>query len=299
MAESLVNVRNVEMPGCVVDYFRDYDIDDERVFLPPYDLSLVNSLYKQQQLQKYDCYSSDELKEHLRQRRQVIANCGGTTTVDGGDEVGEKCIVTDDGLRPSIVTIINEVRSRLDTPSVDYDQVVIAGEGEPTLRMDALLAISRAVTRDNSDSNKNKMQKHPAVRVITNGLCCGIPNLGYLPNNLDRDGTIIPVHRHAILRDMTNAGITRLSVALNTANRHEYDVLMEPSCHTGGSVRPGTAHDLVCELIVDATKIGMDVEITGIDRPGIDKIETERLARMLLSVRKGDSHQRRSAVCWR
>ena len=314
VAETLVNIRNVEMPGCVVDYFRDYDIDEERVFLPPYDLPLVNSLYKQQQLQGD---SSDDLKEHLRQRRQVIADRG-TATVDGGDEVGETCIVTDDGLRPSISTIINEVRSRLGTSSVEYDQVVIAGEGEPTLRMDALLAISRAVTRDNSDINSSKndkIRKHPAVRVITNGLCYGIPNLGYSPNNLNRDGTVIPVHRHAILKDMTDAGITRLSVALNTANRHEYDLLMEPSCHTGGSdntgrrvvggstpqtlLRPGTAHDLVCELIVEATKIGMDVEITGIDRPGIDKIETERLARMLLSVRKGDGHQRRSAVRWR
>jgi hypothetical protein len=278
----------------VVDYFRDYDIDEERVFLPPYDLPLVNSLYKQQQQLQNDG-SSDELKEHLRQRKQVIANRGITTVADSHDELGETCIVTDDGLRPSILTIINEVRSRLDTPSVEYDQVVIAGEGEPTLRMDALLAISRAVTRD---SSKNKIQKHPALRVITNGLCYGIPNLGYSPNNLDRDA-LIPIHRHAILRDMTDVGITRLSVALNTANRHEYDILMEPSCHTSGSVRPGTAHDLVCELIVEATKIGMDVEITGIDRPGIDKIETERLARMLLSVRKGDSHQRRSAVRWR
>jgi hypothetical protein len=294
VAESLVNVRNVELPGCVVDYFRDYDIDEERVFLPPYDLPLVNSLYKQQQQQNGGGGSSDELKEHLRQRKP--------TNVGSRDEVGETCIVTDDGLRPSISTIINEVRSRLDTSTVEYDQVVIAGEGEPTLRMDAILAISRAVTRENSDDNsssKNKMHKHPALRVITNGLCYGIPNLGYSPNNLARVGTLIPIHRHAILRDMTDVGITRLSVALNTANRHEYDVLMEPSCHTGGSVRPGAAHDLVCELIIEATKIGMDVEITGIDRPGIDKIETERLARMLLSVRKGDSHPRRSAVRWR
>ena len=121
---------------------------------------------------------------------------------------------------------------------MEYEQVVIAGEGEPTLRMDALLAISRAMTRDNSDNNsssKNKMHKHPALRVITNGLCYGIPILGYSSINLDRDA-LIPVHRHAIVRDMTDADITRLSVALNTANRHEYDILMEPSCHTGGIV---------------------------------------------------------------
>ena len=125
---------------------------------------------------------------------------------------------------------------------------------------------------------------------------------------------------------MVEAGVTRLSVALNTANRHEYDILMEPCCHTGGGamaggggggadaindrggvagggqqalLRPGTAHDLVCELIVEATRVGMDVEITGIDRPGIDKDEVERLARLLLSARRGGDNQRQSPVRWR
>jgi hypothetical protein len=126
---------------------------------------------------------------------------------------------------------------------------------------------------------------------------------------------------------MLDAGISRLSVALNTANRHEYDLLMEPCCRTTGNgggammttgeggdggrrtksadvdddratLRPGTAHDLVCELIVESTRVGMDVEITGIDRPGIDKAETERLARLLLSARKGGD-RRRSPVRWR
>ncbi len=159
------------------------------------------------------------------------------------------------------------------------------------------------------------------MRVITNGLCYGIPNLGYSPYNTERDGFIVPVHRHAILRDMVEAGVSRLSVALNTANRHEYDILMEPCCHTGGGamvggngggatirggagggqalLRPGTAHDLVCELIVEATRVGMDVEITGIDRPGIDKAEVERLARLLLSARRGGGNQRRSPIRWR
>jgi hypothetical protein len=144
------------------------------------------------------------------------------------------------------------------------------------------------------------------------------------------------VHRHAILRDMMDAGITRVSVALNTANRHEYDVLMDPRCTMGGggggvlvggggadangddddatnmagvhALGPGTAHDLVCEFIVEACRVGMDVEITGIDRPGIDKFETERLARLLTSAAAGrrggggsgsGGQRRRSPVRWR
>jgi hypothetical protein len=60
---------------------------------------------------------------------------------------------------------------------------------------------------------------------------------------------------------------------------------------------------------MDATKLGIDVEITGVDRPGIDKVEMERLARLLLSVgRKNNdnnmkkmrrSGRRGGAVRWR
>lgn len=118
--------------------------------------------------------------------------------------------------------------------------------------------------------------------------------------------------RNVILCDMREAGISRLSVALNTANRQEYDMLMEPCCHSGGEVigsdkegngsgaktlMPGTAHDVVCELILDAVKLGMDVEITRIDRPGIDKRETDRLAWLLRSV--GPKRQKPRTVRWR
>ncbi|KAL3805790.1 hypothetical protein HJC23_007751 [Cyclotella cryptica] len=58
----------------------------------------------------------------------------------------------DDKIRPSISTLIDEVISRLDTNSYNntatspsFDQAVIAGEGEPTLRMDVLLEVSRQI----------------------------------------------------------------------------------------------------------------------------------------------------------
>jgi len=40
------------------------------------------------------------------------------------------------------------------------------------------------------------------------------------------------------------------------------------------------------------------VEITGIDRPDIDKVEMERLARLLLSVRPR-KEQKRRMIRWR
>lgn len=195
--------------------------------------------------------------------------------------------------------------------------------------MDALLAIARTVQSYNQQQQQNDQQstKQINLRLITNGLCYSIPHLGYSNNNNNSNKILLPKLRYTILRDLIDAGVSRLSVALNTANRHEYDILMQPACYTGGGriltdndgsntidttnntssssssfppMMPGTAHDLICEFIMDATKLGMDVEITGVDRPGIDKVEMERLARLLLSVApKNKRKGRKSAVRWR
>jgi|Transcript_18970 hypothetical protein len=254
VADALMNVRNAEFPGHGFGHADDGggEGDDDRERLPPFPKKwLVNDLYADinpppRQSQKHDSITAD---------------------------------IIDDSIQPSISTLINEVHSRLS--SDPFDQLVIAGEGEPTLRMDALLAVARTV----------QSRKVP-VRVITNGLCYGVNNLGYSPYNRERNG-VLPIHRHTVLRDMLEAGVTRVSVALNTANRHEYDLLMEPATN----LQPGTAHDIVCEFIMEAAKVGMDVEITAIDRPDVDKRETDRLARMLLSV--GDQKKKISNVRWR
>lgn len=274
------------------------------MIFPPYEQPLVNGLYR---------HFSNDLSKHLQQQRQNNARAE--------REMGGSSIF-DDFLQPSIETLVSEVHSRLENenennPQNKFQQVVIAGEGEPTLRMDALLAVARSV-----QSLRNTQTKLP-VRVITNGLCYGIPNFGYSPFNNQRSSVILPMHRHVILRDILQAGITHLSVSLNTANRHEYDSLMRPSCHyVGGetsvegyeggednykgsdndstsskTLMPGTAHDIVCEFILEATKLGIEVDITGVLRPGIDREELERLAEMLLSV--GPKYMKRRRVRWR
>lgn len=300
VAQTLVNVRNMEEPGCIKENIYNEYSEDDRVILPRYDFPLVNSLYK---------FHYNDLSKHIQ--RDVKES-------QKGENDNE--YVEDDGLEPSIESLVKEVTTRLNDDSDNqFDQVVIAGEGEPTLRMDALLAVAYSIKpfREKGENNTNKSSDRYStnklpVRLITNGLAYGLTNLGYSPYNLKRSGVIIPQHRHVILRDMKESGITRLSVALNTANRHEYDLLMEPSCYTGGGIiggdgldsdntqapmMPGIAHDLVCEFIMEAAKLGMDVEITGIDREGIDRVETERLARLLLSV-SPDKYRRRN-VRWR
>ncbi|KAL7485136.1 hypothetical protein ACHAW6_010733 [Cyclotella cf. meneghiniana] len=271
IADALISVRNEE---CGEDTRVDGDGAD-RVAFPSFPKKwMVNCLY-------------DNVLEKSPFRRNVEEQCDG------------KNGVVDDRIRPSISTLIDEVISRLDSkysydnssPSPSFDQVVIAGEGEPTLRMDALLSISRQI-----QSHRKAQSEAPLpIRVITNGLVYTIPNFGYSPYNSQRNSPF-PLHRHVVLRDMMEAGISRISVALNTANRHEYDLLMEPCSFSSGNLMPGMAHDMVCEFILEAAKVGMEVEITGIDRPDVDKLETDRLARLLLSVA---DKTKRSKVRWR
>ena len=309
VAEALCVYRNAEVPGSVpADVYgndnsmEDYNEQQQRVHLPPYTMPLVNSLYE----------FNTNLPEYLQQQGEMKQTNGANQLID-------------DWIEPSIESLVDEVTTRLElAPRGQYDQVVIAGEGEPTLRMDALLAVAKSVqqsntnTKNNEQSSSSKKDNNIGVRLITNGLCYGIPNLGYSPQNKLRNGTIMPLHRHVVLRDMMEAGISRVSVALQTANRHEYDVLMEPCCHTGGGggiggnvvndndddensnnsrLLPGTAHDIICEFILEAGKLGMDVEITGIDREEIDKGEAMRLARLLLSV--GPRYRQKKMIRWR
>lgn len=322
-AEALARVRNAELPPGpsvlpTTDLYEDWLEEHDRVGLPEYDLPLVSGLYR--------FGDGGDLSESLQRRREIQAAMNASSGGDGGGDAE-----IDDLLQPSISSLVDEVSSRLDFDP-NFKEVVIAGEGEPTLRMDALLAVARRVRSfRESDAKYSATRRRSAgrhlpsylpVRVITNGLVYGVPNLGYSPQNLERDGmTVVPPHRHVVLRDMLDAGISRVSVALNTANRHEYDVIMEPSCHTGGgamvgsgegrtedtgnggggesatTLMPGTAHDIVCEFVLEAGKLGMEVELTGIDRPGIDKRETDRLARLLLSV--GRKTRRERAIRWR
>jgi hypothetical protein len=266
ITDALVSVRNLEC-GDVMGM--NVETTDERVALPDFPKRLlVNSLY-------------DDVGQSLLH------------------SISTENDVLDDRIQPSISTLIDDVISQLDfnshgnssssIPQQPFDQVVIAGEGEPTLRMDALLSVSREIQLHRQAQNQSPLP----IRVITNGLVYTIPNFGYSPYNPKRKGIL---HRHVVLRDMKEAGITRLSVALNTANRHEYDTLMEPTCLYFDSIMPGMAHDMVCEFILEAGRVGMEVEVTGIDRPDVDKADVDRLARMLLSV--GD-RKKRSKVRWR
>ena len=148
---------------------------------------------------------------------------------------------TDGGIRlPSMEALRKEIDSAL-TKSEPPEALVMAGEGEPTLRWNDLLSLA------NSYSYMN-------VRVTTNGL----------------------VHSSQVSQ-LKESGVQALSVALMTANAHQYMQLMEPLVADSSLC----AHTVVCNFIRKAVSCELDVEVTGVDRPDVDKEALENLAREL------------------
>jgi hypothetical protein len=110
ITDALVSVRHAECGGQLI-----VGDDEERQPLPDYPKKwLVNCLY-------------DDVSESSSTLSE--------STYDGK-------YVLDDRISPSISTLTNEAISYLSDNSNESFEVVIAGEGEPTLRMDALLSIS-------------------------------------------------------------------------------------------------------------------------------------------------------------
>ena len=163
-------------------------------------------------------------------------------------------IITDDMLCKDIESRFQDAkRSRK-----QYDSLVIAGEGEPTLRLSTLLSIVRRPIR----SACFGFTMPTTVRVVTNGLGDAVPG----SNN------------NECAKQMKEAGVSGVSVALMTASSDQYDKLMHP-CLPEEISTP--ALDVVCEFIGSCIDIGLDVEVTGVDREEVDKEAAEELARSL------------------
>lgn len=123
--------------------------------------------------------------------------------------------------------------------------LVLSGEGEPTLRWKELLFLAQTYSH------------LLPVRVTTNGL---------LPCS------------HAV--QLKKHGVHTVSVALMTAHSQQYTQLMKPT--VDASSMDSSPHALVCDFIRQAVSAGLNVEVTGVDRPdSIDKEATETLAASL------------------
>ncbi len=201
--------------------------------------------------------------------------CGASGSGSGSTTSGS---TTTTSSSPSVKALYNEIQQRMVMNSslstkdketeTAIESIVFAGEGEPTLRMDAILSLSKLI-RDN-------IHKDIPIRVLTNGL------LYYdYDDNMERKNK----HRETTLHDLKDAGVTSLSIALQTSCPIQYNELMDPSPYTQmrteriehshnlpsslsssttSSISSSLPHECLCKFIKDAVDIGLDVEVTGV-----------------------------------
>jgi pyruvate-formate lyase-activating enzyme len=145
-------------------------------------------------------------------------------------------------LQPTVSVIQDAIKAQLEKQ--DYEAIVIAGEGEPTLRWEALLLLAQEF----SSAHK--------FRVTTNGLV-----------NPER------------VCEMKQHGVDAVTVALMTGNPKQYIELMEPLLREELTcLQP---YELVCQFIQEAVRQELEVEVTAVDRKEVDRKKTEAMAASL------------------
>lgn len=150
-----------------------------------------------------------------------------------------------DERHPSVAVLMEEVKERVKRQEDNFEAIVIAGEGEPTLRLSALLSLARSISQ----------KFDTPIRVTTNGLA-----------SVD------------CVKEMKDVGVDAVSVALMTADTDQYNKLMEPIMDD----KHKSAHEMVCEFVREAVEVGLEVEVTGVDHGlVVDKSQAERLAASL------------------
>ena len=75
-----------------------------------------------------------------------------------------------------------------------------------------------------------------------------------------------------VLGALADAGISKATVALATADPGQYTELMRPE---------GGDHSTVCGFIASLAEAGVEVEATAVERPGVDVAAARKLAEAL------------------
>ncbi len=127
-----------------------------------------------------------------------------------------------------------------------YEEIVFCGYGEPTLRLDCMIEVARALKK-----------KGARIRLTTNG-----------------HGNLI--HNRSIVGDLVGL-IDRVSVSLNAPSAEVYSKVCRPSFGL-------RAFGEIKKFIIECRERLPEVEVTCIDMEGIDIKECERIAREELRV---------------
>ncbi|CAK0873430.1 unnamed protein product [Prorocentrum cordatum] len=167
------------------------------------------------------------------------------------------------GAEPSDEELFQEVQRELAREPADA--VVFAGLGEPTMRLGTLVALGSRLRG-----------LAPELRLNTNGL-------GSLQ------------HARDIVPELTSAGFSRVSVALNAAGPARHRCAMRPRVG-GRSLCPAEGFEAVCSFVRAACAAfpAGNVEVTCVEAPGVDVAAAEHLVRQLTPVGAAAAFRTRS-----
>jgi hypothetical protein len=165
--------------------------------------------------------------------------------------------------RPTVEELIREIEWRLEqaasTSAPDMTTIVVAGEGEPTLRPQALMQFIDDLRRLNPI-------RPIQLRIVTNGLL-STENTHQLLNVCCQNGDL-PIE---------------FSVALMTHDSKQYNDLMEPLTpeHVAAEPSPHVTVQNFIQAVVarQAQNEGVPgIEVTAVDRPDVNTTKTNQLA---------------------
>jgi TatD family-associated radical SAM protein len=122
-------------------------------------------------------------------------------------------------------------------------EVVWCGFGEPTIRLDTLLVISRRIRKD---------YPHLNIRLDTDGLA-------QLRNK-----------NRKVVKELKDSGIDSISISLNAENEEKYNKICKPVARN--------AYSAVLDFVKDCKKYFSDVRLTIVDVDGLDISECKKIA---------------------
>lgn len=148
--------------------------------------------------------------------------------------------------RPSVNELVSEIKGfYAQERLVDSTwNIVIGGEGEPTLRLSSLILLIKQL---------RQLQPSCSIRVTTNGL-------------LDRERT------NRLLTECCDTDV-HFSVALMTHDANQYTEIMRPT--------QGYSFAYVLQFIESTVNAGFQVEITAVNQPTVNKERTMSMAESL------------------
>ena len=145
---------------------------------------------------------------------------------------------------PSISLILHELKQVLFLKN--WKEIVFCGFGEPTERLDCLLAVTKWI--------KKHYSRPVSIRLNTNG-----------------HGNVLNPRRN-VVKELKAAGVEKVSVSLNADMEETYNEICKPQF--------AGAYDKVLEFIQNS-KEELETEVTAVTTPEINLEEIRKIAKEL------------------